>query len=64
MIVRAAKSLDYPLSLFDYFNDYDDTSRWLRRQGAIEAAERLDEGWHRWFTDWMARHAPDASPRG
>jgi len=45
MIVRAiVQNPDKMLAVFDYFNDYNDTKRWLVRNGYVDIAKRLDDG--------------------
>jgi len=55
MIVREIKTnTDETLKDFDYFNDYDDTLRWAKRN-CEEVVPRLEsgfKGWLKWKWGW------------
>ena len=53
MIVRSVDVND--LSRFDFFNDADDTIRFLERMGRDEDAEKLRIAFAEWLKKWRTK---------
>lgn len=56
MIIREIATDDSYFDTFDYFNDYDDTRRFLVRQNLTDKLETLDAGFQVWLSERNQRH--------
>ena len=61
MIIRELSKNESLLENFDYFNDYNDTRKWLVYRKEWELMEKLDAGYLVWHKKYLKNRVHDES---